>query len=66
MKKFISLIALSTLSFLTMADSNEDTVAVFASTCYNTTAAFNGKDESCYLFTNPPTYWLNATQSSVN
>ena len=61
MKKLISLVALSTLSVLSMADSSQDTTTIFASTCYNSTATYNGKDEACYLFANPPTYWLNAT-----
>lgn len=65
MKKFISLIALSALSIATMADDTQNHIAIYASTCYDPTATFNGKDESCYLFVNPPTYWLNATQTSV-
>lgn len=66
MKKLITLIALSTLGVVSMAQNSTDstnTTTIFASTCYNSSAVFNGKDESCYLFANPPTYWLNASQS---
>ena len=66
MKKLISLVAFSALSAVSLADSAEDTTTIFASTCYNTSATFNGKDEPCYLFMNPPTYWLNASQTSVS
>jgi hypothetical protein len=36
-----------------------------ASTCYNTSASSAGKDEACFLFMNPPTYWYNATQAKL-
>lgn len=66
MKKLISLVALSALSIVSMADDKSDTTTIFAATCYNSTASFDGKDQACYLFTNPPTYWLDKTKSSVS
>jgi hypothetical protein len=58
MRKLITITALSALNIFAMAsDSSTDTAAVFAQQCYNSTASFNGKDTSCYLFANPPTYW---------
>lgn len=66
MKKIFSLIALSTLSTLAMADSSSDTSTIFASTCYNSSAVYDGKDEACYLFMNPPTYWQDSSKTSVS
>jgi len=49
-----------------MADTAAVQTTIFASNCYNTTATYNGKDEACYIFMNPPTYWLNASETSVS